>query len=280
MKNEVKLTKNQINEVLGLLDKRKKEKKASVPDKRQQFRDELKNYRTNYKPQYNTNGRTTNDDEYVYEERDKNGWVIYSENENGSWTKYKRDNKGRIIYEEDSDGDWGKTQYNNKGNKIYYEDSTRYWEKWEYDKNGKQVSFKSSDNNESLNEKTMKNELNVTREQFNLIKTIINENKLDEVLGLLDKSKKHKPTNVYRTGVSEPETVNDFNHFQNIKGGAKWIGSKSDFENTISKYGQIKIYTGKNGIKIATDGSGTYFDESDRPLTKKQAERILNMYID
>jgi len=57
---------------------------------------------------------------------DTNGNVIYFENSDGSWWKYKYDDYDNLIYSEFSNGDWNKWEYDANGNKIYSEDSNGY----------------------------------------------------------------------------------------------------------------------------------------------------------
>jgi hypothetical protein len=120
----------------------------------------------------------------------------------------------------------------------------------------------------------MENELNVTREQFEMIKRILKEYN-------------QKPIKTWRKGTADPDETNDYKEFLNKKGNAKWVGTPNEspgaagrFKDYTDKFGPFKIYTGDNGKRVATDGTGTYYDENDRGLTKKQAETLLRMYID
>ena len=55
------------------------------------------------------------------------------------------DTNGKVIYQEDSDGDWYKYKYNTNGNKIYYETSAGNWYKYEYDNQGNVIYYENSD---------------------------------------------------------------------------------------------------------------------------------------
>jgi len=69
---------------------------------------------------------------------------IYSEDYNGSWTKYEYDNNGNKIYEEHSDGYWRRFEYDNNGKLTYLEDSYGYWSKREYNENGNRIYYEDS----------------------------------------------------------------------------------------------------------------------------------------
>ena len=58
-----------------------------------------------------------------------------------------RDKNGNVIYIEDSDGAWVKYKYDTNGNIIRFNNSNRYWSKNEYDSNGNQIYHEDSDGN-------------------------------------------------------------------------------------------------------------------------------------
>ena len=60
---------------------------------------------------------------YINNIINENGNVIYFENYNGEWEKYKYDEYGNKIYYEDSDGYWIKSEYDERGKEIYSENS-------------------------------------------------------------------------------------------------------------------------------------------------------------
>jgi len=76
---------------------------------------------------------------------DTNGKVIYQEDSDDDWYKYKYNTNGNIIYSEYSDGEWFKYKYDTNGNLNYRGDSNGNWAKWEYDANGNEIYFEDSD---------------------------------------------------------------------------------------------------------------------------------------
>ena len=54
---------------------------------------------------------------------------------------------GFEIYTEDNDGDWSKWEYDANGNEIYGETNYGYWYKKEYDDQGNQIYFEDSSGN-------------------------------------------------------------------------------------------------------------------------------------
>jgi len=61
--------------------------------------------------------------EFPFSIKDKNGNIIYIENEDGYWYKSEFDSNNNRLYFEDSFGVWFKYEYDLRGNKIYFEDS-------------------------------------------------------------------------------------------------------------------------------------------------------------
>jgi len=59
---------------------------------------------------------------------DKNDNKIYSENSDGSWSKYEYDQYDNETYHEASNGFWVKIDYDTNGNETYYENSSGYIE--------------------------------------------------------------------------------------------------------------------------------------------------------
>lgn len=54
---------------------------------------------------------------------DKNGYLIYQENENGFWIKKQFDDDGRLLLEQDSDGNIERISHRKDGSKyIYFRD--------------------------------------------------------------------------------------------------------------------------------------------------------------
>ncbi|MCK9320356.1 hypothetical protein [Methanoculleus sp.] len=78
----------------------------------------------------------------IYNEKGK---VIYFEDNNDYWTKWKYDEKGNVIYHEDSEGYWSKRKYDEKGNAIYFENSSGYWDRWKYNEKGNDIYHENSD---------------------------------------------------------------------------------------------------------------------------------------
>jgi len=82
---------------------------------------------------------------FPFEIKDKNGNIIYCEDNDGFWFKKEYDEKNNLLYTESSKGYWGKYTYDENGNEIYYEENDGYWVKKEYDKNGVEVYIENSD---------------------------------------------------------------------------------------------------------------------------------------
>jgi len=76
-----------------------------------------------------------------FEVRDEKGNMIYLEDSNGYWDKWKYDKEGNMTYFENSGGFWAKSEYNEKDKRSYYEDSKGYWAKSEYDEKGNVIYF-------------------------------------------------------------------------------------------------------------------------------------------
>lgn len=55
------------------------------------------------------------------------------------------DSKGRIIYFEESDKRWGKYKHDSQGNVIYFESSRGYWSKCEFDASNKEIYYENSE---------------------------------------------------------------------------------------------------------------------------------------
>jgi len=79
--------------------------------------------------------------DFPFEIRDKQGDLIYIENEDSSWSRREYDSECRQTYFEDSNQCWVKRDYDSNGNQIYYENSGKYWEKAEYDNNGNKIYY-------------------------------------------------------------------------------------------------------------------------------------------
>ena len=79
---------------------------------------------------------------YVF---NKEGNIIYYEQNDGYWVKQEYDNQGNIIYYENSDGYWQKWEYDDQGNITYNEDSDGCWSKREYDDQGNMIYREDSD---------------------------------------------------------------------------------------------------------------------------------------
>ena len=81
---------------------------------------------------------------YILENKTENGRIIYEENLDGYWKKYKYDENNNFIHYENSIGYWIKYEYDENNGLIYYETSRGYWEKYEYDENNGLIYYETS----------------------------------------------------------------------------------------------------------------------------------------
>ena len=75
-------------------------------------------------------------------------WEDDAKSHMGGWSEptmnILKDKSGYTIYKEDNNGDWEKSEYNECGRETYHEDSTGYWTKAEYDENCNETYFENS----------------------------------------------------------------------------------------------------------------------------------------
>jgi len=86
-----------------------------------------------------------NESDFPIKIKDKNNNLIYYEDSNREWTKYKYDSNGFEIYYERDNGCWRKKKYDNQGYPIYWENSSGEWFKKEFDDKGNLIYFEDSD---------------------------------------------------------------------------------------------------------------------------------------
>ena len=56
-----------------------------------------------------------------------------------------RNKQGKVIYQEDDNADWSRSEYDDDGNEIYWTNSKGRWFISRYDEHGNQVSYEDND---------------------------------------------------------------------------------------------------------------------------------------
>ena len=75
---------------------------------------------------------------------DENNNLIYREDPSGYWIKYQYKNNN-LIYQENSNGTWSEFQYDENNNEIYQKSSDGFWIKHEHDENNNLIYWQNSE---------------------------------------------------------------------------------------------------------------------------------------
>ena len=76
--------------------------------------------------------------------KDRKGNFVYTEDENGNWTKTIYNDAGLLIRLEDSDGKYENRAYDDNGNLVWLTDYTGYWYKFRFNEKGEDIYYENS----------------------------------------------------------------------------------------------------------------------------------------